>query len=304
MPDVRGSQLATFPPAGKILLTAFIALVGGGYLSALLNLYHQHHMKDADPALSFRDLTLNFHGGEPQAGPATTTSPSIDAGDAPSKMLEMISPGGEMRDELEDGGEPAVRALIAWLEAGADEATFERAGSVEPDDPSPKDVISENCVTCHGPYGEREDAPFAGDDFIAQYELVRRYAVPAGASGGVSAASAPTTSRASPRYVRPQSVSHLALVTHIHMLSIPVFTLILGGLVLLTGLPGAVRGLIAVAPMLALLFDFSSWWIARSFAPATYVIVAAGAVYGLGLAIQVLTVLASMWFGRRARPET
>jgi hypothetical protein len=302
MPDARSLRLSTLPPAGKVLLTAFIALVGGGYLSALANLYHQHHMKDAAPALSFRDLVLNFHGGQLEERPTSTTSPSTDAGEVPPKMLKMVLPGGKMRDELEDGGEPAVRALIAWLKAGAEASTFEQTGLVEPGDPSPKAVLSENCVECHGPYGERDDAPFAGEDEIATYDLVMPYAVSAGDAGSGTAGSAPTASRASSRYVRPQSVSHLALVTHIHMLSIPVFTLILGGLVLLTGLPGVIRGPLAVTPMLALLFDFSSWWIARTIEPATYVIVAAGAAYGFGLAAQIAAVLSSMWLGRRPRP--
>lgn len=295
-------RLSTLPTAGKVLLTAFLALVGGGYLSAVANLYFQHRMKDRNPALTFDDLVLNFHGGEAGGDAEDPSLPS--AAVETSIMLEMVSPGGEMRDELEDGGDPAVRTLIAWLKAGAEFESFDKPGLVEAGDPSPKDVLTDNCVDCHGPYGEREDAPFGGDDFVAQYSLVQQYAAPPVGGTTVSTAEAtpstePTTSGPSARRVEPQSVSHLALVTHIHMLSIPVFALIVGGLVLLTGLPRGLRGTLAVVPMVTLLFDFSSWWIARAFAPATYVIAAAGAVFGITLAVQLLVVLGSMWFGKR-----
>ncbi|MFQ5489292.1 MAG: hypothetical protein ACE5GE_01110 [Phycisphaerae bacterium] len=102
-----------------------------------------------------------------------------------------------------------------------------------------------------------------------------------------------------PRRLGPQSMAHLLLVSHIHMLAIPVYSLILGGLVLLTSLPAKLRGILAVTPMLALMGDFACWWIGRVVEAAVYVIPITGGIYGLGMALQLLCILGSTWFGRR-----
>jgi hypothetical protein len=81
----------------------------------------------------------------------------------------------------------------------------------------------------------------------------------------------------------------------------PVYTLILGSLILLTSLPKSFRSLIAIAPMAALICDFSCWWLSRFIEPLLYLIPAAGMVYGGGIAIQILCIFGSMWLGRRPR---
>lgn len=288
------------PGSARALLTLFLLLVGGGYMMALGNLYYQHRLKDNKPELSFDDLRLNFHGGEIATTP--TAGMRVAPADA-SIMLKQILPGGKMRKNLEEGGPPAIRTLETWLADGAKESTFDKTGLVEPDDPSPKNVIEDNCVLCHSPYGDKPDAAFAGDDDVPTYALVIQYAAPgtAAAAASTQPTSAPAAN-ANTRYKPPQSIAHLFLISHVHMLSIPVFTLIVGMLFVFTGLPAAIKTPLAVVPMLALVCDFSCWWLARVWEPAAYGIAAAGAVFGSALAIQILTVLGSMWFGRR--PQT
>ena len=92
-------------------------------------------------------------------------------------------------------------------------------------------------------------------------------------------------------------MSRLFLLTHIHMLSIPVFTLLVSLAFLLSSLPPRWRGLLAPLPMLALVADFAGWWLARETEAFIYVIAAAGAVFGASLGFQLVTVLISLWCG-------
>ena len=231
------------------------------------------------------DLRRTFHGLEKQITPDAqilVTSP----------MLEQIRPGGDMREHLEPGGEPAIRALTSWLESGAKEADFAKSGLVESGDPSAKETIAANCIECHNADGgDMEDTPYAASaDAEPEYALVAAYVTPEyeqQQSGG-------------PQQLKlsPTGLKELVHVTHAHILSIPVFTLIVGGLFLMTGLGPAWKLVLGPLPMLATLLDISSWWLARPFEPFIYVIAAAGAIFGVAYGLQVLCILGSMWFGR------
>lgn len=292
-------QLGSLPLAGKIILTAFLALIGFGYLAALGNLYQRHQLADGRSGLSLDDLRAVFHGLSVPAPPAeagAAARPRV----AKSRILEQIEPGGEMRKHLLKGGEAAVRALTAWLEGGAVEEEFDRESLVNEGDPAPRAIIERHCLNCHNADGgENEDAPFGPDAFEARYEQVRVFAAPGTAHTPDTAAAGGGSAASGHRMIGPQAVSHLTLVTHIHMLSIPVFTLIVGGLFLLTGPARGWRGVVAVVPMTALVIDFASWWLARAIEPMIFVMVAAGALYSVAMAIQLLTVTAAIW-SRRA----
>ncbi len=99
----------------------------------------------------------------------------------------------------------------------------------------------------------------------------------------------------------PQGIKKLVLITHAHVLSIPVFTLIVGALFLMTGCSATWKLIVGPLPMLATLLDISSWWLARPFEPFIYVIAASGAIFGTAYALQILCILGSMWLGRKER---
>ncbi|MCK6483868.1 MAG: hypothetical protein HUU22_14485 [Phycisphaerae bacterium] len=294
-------QLGSLPLAGKIILTAFLALIGFGYLAALGNLYQRHQLADGRSGLSFDDLRAVFHGLNVAASVADDVAAARPR--APqSRMLEQIEPGGDMRKHLLKGGDASVRALTAWLEAGAIDDEFDRESLMNEGDPAPRAVIERQCLNCHNADGgENEDAPFGPDAFEASYDLVRVYAAPGTAHTPDSAASGRPASASGRRTIGPQALAHLTLVTHIHMLSIPVFTLIVGGFFLLTGPARGWRGVVAAVPMTALVFDFASWWLARQIEPMIFVMVSAGALYGVAMAVQLLTVTAAIW-SRRVAP--
>lgn len=239
-----------------------------------------------------------------------------------------------MRKHLAEGGVEAIRTIEAWLAHGAPEAQFKHEGLVQPGDPSPMDVLSAQCLDCHNAEtGERAESPFGPDLFSIEYEMVFKFAGPGtakgtgfaatddadhaehenadghteaedearedGAASGGSSHSHKSKRRA-PRTIGPAKISHLLLVTHIHMLSIPVFTLIVSGLFLMGS--GAWRRCVGPVPMIALVVDFSCWWLARQSEVFIYVMVTAGGVYGLAMGIQLVTVLVSLW--RFEKPST
>jgi hypothetical protein len=268
------------------MLTLFLLIVGPGFLVATANIYYQHSDADLEPGMGLDDLRRTFHGMEKEITPDAEVLVS-------SPMLEQIRPGGDMREYLEPGGEPAIRALTGWLEAGAKEPDFAKPDLAEAGDPTAKEVIAECCVECHNADGgEMEDSPFAASaDDEPDYTLLVDYATPEY-----------ETKQEGPQLLKlaPTGIKELVHVTHAHILSIPVFTLIVGALFLMTGLGPAWKLIIGPLPMLATLLDISSWWLSRPFEPFIYVIAAAGAIFGVSYGLQILCILGSMWFGRRS----
>lgn len=272
----------------KVMVTVFLALVAMGYLVAALNIYEHHHDADVEAALTPDDIRCVYHGMHKLVTAETKTA-------LPSSMLKAVLPGGKMRKQLEKGGEPAIRALVSWLEGGAAEAYFARADSPQPGDPSPQDVIARQCVRCHNAQsGDATDIPYApAPDAAPQFAMVTKKA---------AAVLGPATQQSQTVYIAPMSFAQLVQVTHAHILSIPVFALIVGGLFLLTGLPAKAKLILGPLPLIAVLCDIASWWLARPFEPFIHVIAASGAVFGASFGVQILCVFGSMWFGRRAAP--
>ncbi len=280
--NFRLAQLST--PA-KMMITLFLALVGTGYLVATANIYLQHENADLEPGLTPDDLKRNFHGIEKVITPDAKVTVN-------STMLEQVREGGDMREHLDPGGEPAVRALISWLEKSASEADFATPALYETGDPSAQQVITDQCVECHNSDGgEMEDLPFAAAmdgeaEFTQMAEVVARDE---------------TREETGPQKIvlPPKSIKNLVLVTHQHILSIPVFTLIVGVMFLMTGFSPVIKWILVPLPMLAVLGDIGGWWLARYFEPGIFVIAASGAVFGATFGLQILGVFGSMWFGHR-----
>ncbi len=276
-------RLCDFSVPAKLTVTAFLLLVGSGYLVAVYKIYLWHNAADGVPGLTVDDLRAVYHGLEKQQ---VTSQTKV----TPSKMLREVSEGGKMRKHLVEGGDAATRALIGWLEEGAKADTFTKADLILPGDPSARQVIANQCVECHHSGGDAGEVPYARDaGSEPRFELVAKVATPREmvdqASGTVR--------------IEPMSSRELVHVTHAHVLAIPLFTLIVAGLFLMTGLRPAIK-MLAPLPMLACCVDFACWWLARPFEPAVYGILASGAVFGAVLGLQILCILASMWFGRKA----
>jgi hypothetical protein len=278
-------RLADLPLPARLLLTPFLALIGVGYFVALLNIYEHHADADLEPGLSFNDLRRVYHGLEK---PVSSTTQQRN----PSPMQKMTAPGGKMRPKLEKGGEAAVRALTSWLADGAKESDFSRAGVYHAGDPSVQQVIAERCITCHNAAdGVESDVPYAASsDAEPEYGLVIKEA---------ALELGPMVTESKVMHLAPKSVADLVQITHAHILAMPVFAVLIGGLFLLTGLPERFKLLMAPLPLITMCADFASWWLARPFEPFVYVIAAAGAVFGASLGVQILCVFGSLWLGRK-----
>ncbi len=283
--SVQSLRLANLPLAAKLMLTAFLALLGTGYLVATRNIYEQHHEADLEPGLSMDDLRRAYHGLNKEVTEETQTQ-------LPSTMQRMVAPGAPMRMYLERGGPPAVRTLTTWLENGSREVQFPTTGLVEPGDPSPRQVITRQCVLCHNATdGEMMDVPYAqAFGKQAEYDLVIAAAEPV---------AGPTTTETAVMELAPTGRAELVHITHAHILAMPIFTLCVGTLFLLTGLPQWLKTIVGPLPMIALCFDIGAWWLTRVYEPGIFIIATAGAVFGLAYGIQIIAAFLSLWFGRR-----
>ena len=270
-------RLSRLSLPAKLLITLFLGIVGPGYLFGTANIMLKHQDADLEPGLTLDDLRRTFHGLEKTITPDAEVTVN-------SLMLEQVRPDGEMREYLEEGGEPAVSSLMSWLEDGAKEEGF-AAG-----EPSPQSVVKSCCIDCHhAEGGDMEDLPFAANgEADPEYTLVMEAAKPEF-----------ETHESGPQTVvlAPTSINKLVHITHAHILAIPVFTLLVGVLFLMTGFSEKVKLLLAPLPMLAVLLDIGGWWAARFVEPFIYVIAGAGALFGATYALQILAILASMWLG-------
>jgi len=277
-------RLAKLSIPAKLLVTIFLAIIGPGYLFGTANIYYQHQYADDEPGLSLEDLRATFHG-------MTRTFEPDDKIIVNSVMLSEVQPDGSMREYLEEGGEPAVRALITWLENQAKEEEFAQSGLAQEGDPSAQEVIREHCIICHNADGgDMEDVPYAEtDESDPDYALVMETATPdiTVEDSGVQT-----------KVYKPTSQPRLVHITHAHIFTMPMFTFFVGVLFLMTGISDKIKLLIGPLPMLAVLLDISSWWIARWVEPFIYVIAGAGAIFGFFYAIQILCIFGSLWFGR------
>ncbi len=281
--DIR---LAKLPLSGKLLVTLFLLIIGPGYLAGTANIFYKHQYADDEPGLTLDDLRATFHGMQKTFKPDDKITVN-------SEMLSQVRPDGEMREYLENGGDEAVRGLIKWLENEAKEEEFAKTGLSQEGDPSAQEIIKAHCIECHNADGgDMEDVPYAETDSSdPQYEMVMETAKP---EVTVEESGMQT------KVYKPTGQSRLVQITHVHILTMPVFTFIVGVLFLMTGIPSKLKLLIGPLPMLAVLLDISGWWLARWIEPFIYVIAAAGGLFGAMYALQILCILGSMWLGRKS----
>lgn len=104
----------------RLLYTAFLLLMGVGYLMALVYLYTSHAGHDGKPGLSVVDIADNYYGNR--------TGSRLE-GALRGSMREFIS--------VEDRNE-----LIQWLRNGAPREDYE---------PRVRPILAKKCLECHIP---------------------------------------------------------------------------------------------------------------------------------------------------------
>lgn len=261
--------LSTLPTSARLMITAFLAIIGSGYLLAVANVFYSHQMADGKPGVTLDDIRAVYAGMDVSAA----------AEEVPSRMLTMIR--GEMRQYFSSDANFSV--LEEWLKSGGKEASLTEGKTRV----NPQRVLLIDCMRCHAQGTGTQisnEAPFGPDEFNVDYAMISRFVT-------ASESKAKGMLRAAPQY----SISRLVLVSHQHMLAIPVFTLLVGLMFMTTRLPGGVRAVLMPLPMLALVLDFSGWWLARIADASVYVIAAAGGLFGLTFGAQILCILVELW---------
>lgn len=262
--------LPNLPVGARVMLTAFLVIVGAGYLSAVANIYHTHQMADGREGLSIDDVRAVYAGLQ-----VTRTDDAI----LPSRMLTMIH--GAMRQYIDR--EDDFEILETWLKDGGVLTGLDEG----PRRKTPRRALIRNCLRCHARSTGTDiskKSPFGPNELEVDPQMIAGF-VAAGAESTDEVVDLP------PQYDLPR----LVLISHVHMLAIPLFTLIVAVLFMMTRLPTAWRTVLTPAPMLAMVCDFSGWWLARFAGGFVYVILAAGAVFGLAFGFQVIVVLIDLW---------
>jgi hypothetical protein len=86
----------------------------------------------------------------------------------------------------------------------------------------------------------------------------------------------------------------------VHLLGLAMLYGLTGLLFTFTGYPGWVRGVLGPLPLLAQVADIGFWWLARTDPAYAQAVIVSGAAVGLGVALQILLSLFSM-FGRAGK---
>jgi len=105
----------------KLLYTAFLLLMGTGYLMALVYLYTSHEGHDGKPGVSINDISENYYGNR--------SGTRLEAA--------IRGPMAGYIQQLDDR-----HHIVAWLKSGAPEPGYRT--TVRP-------ILERSCLQCHSP---------------------------------------------------------------------------------------------------------------------------------------------------------
>ena len=317
--------LRDLPVSAKLVLTAFLAAVGLGYFSALVQLHTQHssrkgdHLPTPDDVIEhFSGLKLYVEGDIPKSKIESLISGPRDAGWGKTNMtpafFEKSSGFDRLKAEVGDEAAHAMRegerrAMIAWINADPearlkayDNDAFPRPAALKEQpitdemvDPDTGDVlifslIEARCVRCHVE-GDQFPALDHYNDLLPLIQAPRPEVV---------------HGKFGEEWVRSGkqiSVEGLTQSTHAHLLSFAVLFALTGLITALSRLPAWLRVTLAPMVLIAQVVDIACWWLARVPEYGPYfaqTIILTGTVVGGGLVLQIILGLFSM-YDRRAR---
>lgn len=104
----------------KLLYTAFLLLMGTGYLMALVYLYTSHEGHDGKPGVSIQDIAENYYGNR--------------SGTRLEAAIRGPMAGYIQRDDR--------HMIVEWLKSGAPEQGYRE--TVRP-------ILEKSCLQCHSP---------------------------------------------------------------------------------------------------------------------------------------------------------
>lgn len=225
----------------KLLYSAFLILMGVGYLMALGLIYAVDAGRDGKPGLSFQDIADDYYGNRSGTrleaairGPMASHLDSIDS----------------------------RNTIVAWLKSGAGRDDYML--QVTP-------ILQRDCLSCHSP------SSGMGLPDLSNYDGVMKVA----------------------KVDTGQSIQSLVRLSHIHLFGIGLLLLSVGLIFRRAEGPAWLMNSIVLLPFLSVFVDILSWFLTKWDPIYAYTVVFAGAVIGIGLAIQILTSLYQMWLWQR-----
>jgi hypothetical protein len=189
----------------------------------------------------------------------------------PARLLTAVQ--GTMRQYLPD--EEEYQSIIQWLES---DRISEDYDSLELGDFAPAEILAIRCLNCHS----RESVEATGADAdkvipLEYWDDVKQVAFP--------------------KNLDPVPIPILITSTHTHALTMPVVAVVTALLFLATAWPRSLRRFVVFLFFFALLLDVGSWWLARVWAPACYLIVLGGGLFGALAGLQLLGAFLDTWLG-------
>jgi hypothetical protein len=152
--------------------------------------------------------------------------------------------------------------LVAWLKDGAEEDHY--AHDIKP-------ILEKTCLACHNK---------AANPNIPDYTT---YA-------GLHAVSQVDTG---------MSMASLLKLSHIHLLGISMLLFIIGWIFIQSEINVWFKRALVVSPMLAVFVDVASWFLTKWDSHYAIIVIVAGGILGLSMALQILISLYQIWFLKR-----
>lgn len=162
---------------------------------------------------------------------------------------------GPMGPNLSNRADKQV--ILKWLQNNKPEATYEQV--IAP-------ILNRDCIKCHNPQVN------ASLPDLTNYQSVLEVADAKGAS-----------------------ISALVKVSHIHLFGIAFILFLIGKIFILTEINPILKRTIVAIPFIAMVIDILSWFVTTLIPWFAYVVVIAGGLLGLSMALQILITLYQMW---------
>ncbi len=250
-------RLRNLPFLAKLGLTAVIATFGMGLAASLAHIRNHYENRDERPGLTRDDIVSAYAG--------------LNAPAPLQAIVENGHPGG-VQVELK----PAAKdALLKWLKA---DRIAENYDNIDFSDPTPRDVFTASCISCHS--GKGEDAKARAIP-LESWEQVKKYAFA--------------------RKVERVPDKIKVISTHTHALSLATMSVAVGALALATGWPRLITGGLLAIMGLGLLADISAWWLTNFSARWVDMIIVGGAAYNGATALLLILIFLETWRWREAK---
>ena len=153
--------------------------------------------------------------------------------------------------------------VVAWLKDGAPQEGYQQ---------QIKAIIDKNCIACHN------TSVTNLSDFTTYQGLHQFAEVDTG-----------------------MSIMSLLRLSHIHLFGISLLLFALGFIFIQSEVPAWFKRFLVLSPMVAMLVDILSWFLAKWDPVYAYTIVISGAVLGLAMGAQIVISLYQIWFLKRPR---